>query len=193
MNLEKLSCTRFSPDGHKLDQQIAATDQLDSKFIGELREQFSRLSGDLDLPLEVPLRLPEPQAELLGIDEIRFQVNSNAEGAFVLYLADDECIFCSLYLAGGTTDSENEFADVFRYFLLDEDETEDASDDNIDRILASKLFDFGSVKERPAVCWVDLSHSDEATPELKSFVEDYLVEQDLCIATAFLTRKTLGA
>jgi hypothetical protein len=152
---DSISLVRFDMSGDLIETTEYKTAELNPEHIDFFEKKFKHLSGDLELPLES--RLP-------GNPEfMEFRIGSDIHGAFVLYYFHDEVIFTSVILSGTNEECETEMLQVFKFLLLDFDESEDPSEEEINSVLSSDRFQFESVETRPVVIEIQGSdHADEA-------------------------------
>jgi len=147
---------QFGSHGQLLDRELKSI-QFDAGHLDSLQQKLARLSDDLELPLEskVPGTLPF----------LEFRIGSDGKGAFVLYYFHDEIILASLLLTGEDDQAEQELTEVFRFLLLDDDDLENPTEQQIVEILSSASFDFQQLTSRPAVISVALATEENETPE----------------------------
>ncbi len=149
--------------GESLGQEEFSTSQVDSKSLDYFRKKFHHLSGDLELPLEDSL----PG----DIEHLDYRVGSDLNGAYVLYYFHDEVVFASLLLSGTDDTTETELMQVFKFLLLDTQDAEEPTEEEIEEVLASDAFEFEQLESRPAVFEVDLADGlDE--PQTMKHVQD---------------------
>lgn len=149
----------YSAQGDRLQTEKVITADLDSNYIDYFDNKFRHLSGDLELPLED--QLPG------GFDYLEYRIGSDRNGAYVLYYFHDEVIFASLMLSGTESVVETELMQVFRFLLLDTQDDDEPTEEEIEQVLASEAFDFESLESRPAIFEVQLSDpapADETIP-----------------------------
>jgi len=147
---ESIALVRFSMAGDLVESTEYPWADLNKDHIKFFADKFEHLSGDLELPLES--RLP-------GNPEfMEFRIGSDLHGAFVLYYFHDEAIFTSVILSGTNDECENELLQVFKFLLLDFENNDEPSEEEIDSVLNSSYFDFDSVTVRPVV--IEIQSSD---------------------------------
>jgi hypothetical protein len=147
----------FSEAGETLGTESVELTNPDANHLDYFFNKFLHLSGDLELPLED--RLP-------GKDKaLEYRIGSDRNGAYVLYYFHDEVIFASLILSGTDHETETELMQVFKFLLLDTDDLDEPTEEEIDAVLSSEEFNFSLVESRPAVFEVQLTGpEDESTP-----------------------------
>lgn len=178
-NTDSFTVAFYDFDGIHQKTLTTQTADLDSSVIHVFKDKFKLLSGDLELPYE---------DKLTGdCESIRFRIGSDLNGAYVLYYLDDEVILASLYLSGTDEELETELMQVFKYLLLDTEDDDEPTEEEIEAVLASELFEFESVVERPVVYQVEVAPSSDYAAEFSN-----VRRADLALATAFfeLERET---
>lgn len=154
---------------HSTTVETSSLAEADTAYF---QNKFRHLSGDLELPLED--KLPGKY------EFIEYRIGSDLSGAFVLYYFHDEVVFASLLLSGSDNVAETELMQVFKFLLLDSDDDEEPTEEEIERVLSSDEFDFDAIQDRPVVLQIELSDDDDATDQVK-----HIAEMDLSLATAF--------
>lgn len=149
---ESFIVTTYSAEGERLRNEQVIAANLDSEHLDYFAKKFCHLSGDLELPLED--QLPG------GVDFLDYRIGSDLNGAYVLYYFHDEVIFASLLLSGTDEPIETELMQVFKFLLLDTNDEDEPSEEEIEEVLSSEAFDFPEVENRPAVFEVQLAHED---------------------------------
>ena len=137
-----------------------STDELDSQTLDYFSKKLAGLSGDLELPLESSFPGDHPFME--------YRIGSDLFGAYVLYYFHDEVVFSSLMLSGTDEESETELMQVFKYLLLETEENEDPTEEDIEEALASNEFGFESLQQRPVVFEVPISERPDESEQLKT-------------------------
>jgi len=171
--LKQFTIANYDPEGDLLDQQILAPENLAAETISHFRSKLSRLSGDLDLPMEV--KLPG------DFSNLEFLIVSDLHAAYVLYYWDDEVVFASLYLRGDDEENETELAHVFKFLLLDTEDSEDPTEEEINDVLSSDAFDFPAVEDRPVAFAIRFLYDPDADAMMA-----HVAGMDHCLAAAFL-------
>ena len=129
--------------------------ELSSEAISFFEGKLRYLSGDLELPLEG--KVP---GEFNHLD---FRIGSDLNGACVFYFFHDEVIFGSLMLRGINDEKESELAQLFRFRLLESDDIDEPTSEQVESILSSPAFDLTQIEQRPVVFCVQFSQRmDEA-------------------------------
>jgi hypothetical protein len=172
--LKTFTIANYDPDGDLHEQQVLDPAGLNSEIVSLFQAKLSRLSGDLDLPLEV--RLPGEFSDL------QFSIVSDLNAAYALYYWGDEVVFASLYLRGDDEENETELAHVFKFLLLDTEDSEDPTDEQIDEVLASDAFDFPAVADRPVAFAIRFLYDPDAEEMMA-----HVAQMDRCLAAAFLS------
>ncbi len=162
----------YDNDGGMIEVSQVAVEQLDDFLVDWFEKKLSRLSGDLELPLESQL-----PGDLPHVD---FRIGSDFNGAYVLYYLHDEVVFASLYLRGQDELTEMELTQVFKFLLLDTGDSEEPSEDEIESVLASTAFDFPAVEERPVAYTVQFSNDPQEEAECQ-----HIRRMDKHLAAAF--------
>lgn len=146
---ESFTVASFAFEGTFENSEQVATADLNSDTIQYFSDKFSRLSGDLELPFE---------GRLTGdLDAVEYQICSEFNGAYILYYLGDDIIFASLLLRGVDENAETELAQVFKFLLLDTDDDDDPTEEEIDEILGMDEFDFFAIDVRPVVFQIPCS------------------------------------
>ena len=148
-SIDSIHQYNYLGDGTCLSPQTISVDQLDLQIVAEFRRKLSRLSGDLELPLEA--KLPG------NLPHLEYRIGSDGAGAYVLYYFHDEVISASLILPGQSEEQESELMQVFRFLLLDDADAEEPSEEEIDEVLSSDEFDFEQFSDRPAIFTIHFS------------------------------------
>lgn len=154
--LNVFSLYQFNRDGGLLDQPLRSY-SFDSGYLHELQLKLSRLSDDLELPLEAKAPGEHPFLE--------FRIGSNGQGAFAMYYLHDEILLASLFLTGTDDQADSALISVFRFLMLDEEDLENPSEQEISEILSSSAFDCRALASRPAVISVLISEQQPPSPE----------------------------
>ena len=169
---ESFIVTIYSPEGETLrNEQVMAT-SLEASHLDYFAKKFRHLSGDLELPLED--QLPG------GVDFLDYRVGSDGNGAYVLYYFHDEVIFASLLLSGTDDPIETELMQVFKFLLLDTNDEDEPTEEEIEEVLSSDAFDFPAIEQRPAVFEVQLSDPDD-----ESLPIDHVISLNRHLGAAF--------
>jgi hypothetical protein len=155
--LNAFTLYQFSLDGQLTDQPLPPH-SFETGYLTELQQKLSRLSDDLELPLEARVPGEHPFLE--------FRIGSDGSGAFVLYYLHDEIMLASLFLTGSDDQEELDLIQVFRFLLLDEEDLENPSEQDITEILSSSAFDCQSLDSRPAVISVLFPDQEPPSPEV---------------------------
>ena len=159
MNNNTFEVTEFSEAGETLSTKSVEQANLEGTHVDYFSNKFTHLSGDLELPLED--RLP-------GDDEaLEYRIGSDRNGAYVLYYFHDEVIFASLILSGTDHETETELMQVFKFLLLDTDDLDEPTEEEIDAVLSSEEFDFPQTEIRPAVFEVQLTGPEDGETPLE--------------------------
>ncbi len=169
----RFTLANYNNDGEQIGVSQVMAEELESRTVAGFKKILSKLSGDLELPLEA--ELPGP------IAHIDFRVGSDLNGAYVLYYLHDEVVFASLFLRGQDLECETELTQVFKFLLLDTEDLDEPTEDEIDEVLASSAFDFPAITERPAAFNVRLSSRPE-----DSEICQHIDKMDQHLAAAFL-------
>lgn len=176
---ESFTAALYSDDGvFQSSTQIQVAD-LETENVQYFQNKFRHLSGDLELPLED--KLPGE------FDFIEYRVGSDLSGAFVMYYLHDEVIFASLLLSGLDEAAETELMQVFKFLLLDTGEEDEPTEEEIEEVLSSNEFEFGSITERPAVFQIELSNEEEAQQVA------HIAKMDRHLAAAFFGLDRTGS
>lgn len=152
----------YSSEGDSIGMETIETDDLDMTHLDYFEKKFKHLSGDLELPLED--RMPG------SVEYLDYRIGSDRNGAYVLYYFHDEVIFASLMLSGTDAPVETELMQVFKFLLLDSDDQDEPTEEDIEEILSSPAFDFPAVEQRPAVFEVQLADPDDASLPIEHVV-----------------------
>lgn len=136
-----LLLVNYCDTGKPLGTSKLTLQQLDSDTLQYFQKQTRRLSGDLELPLED--HLPG------DFGFLEYRIGSDLNGAYTLYYYHDEVILASLFLRGRDSEAETELMQVFKYLLLDDQDEDDPTEEQLDSILSSTRFDFEKTTERP--------------------------------------------
>jgi len=172
MNNNTFEVTEFSEAGETLSTKSVERASLEGPHADYFSNKFTHLSGDLELPLED--RLP-------GDDEaLEYRIGSDRNGAYVLYYFHDEVIFASLILSGTDHETETELMQVFKFLLLDTDDLDEPTEEEIDAVLSSEEFDFSQTEIRPAVFEVQLTGPEDGETPL-----EYVREMNRALSAAF--------
>lgn len=163
----------FNDEGELLTTHSVNTAELDPETLAWFEKKTSRLSGDLELPLES--RLPGE------FSQIEFRIGSDRHAAYVLFYLDDEVVYASLYLRGRDEINEKELTQVFKFLLLDTSDDDDPTEEEIEEILSSPDFDFDAIADRPIAHSVQFSDPEEGTEAL-----NHIQNMDRHLAAAFL-------
>ena len=169
---DSITVASYCADGQFQKSETVDVRDLTSEHVRYFREKLSRLSGDLELPFED--RLP---GESRFID---YRIGSDLNGAYVLYYFHDEVIFASLLLSGTDEMIETELMQVFKFLLLDTNEQDDPTEEEIEAVLNSDKYDFPSIIARPAVFEVPLSDRED---EIEA--ADYVLMMNRHLSAAF--------
>ncbi len=172
---ESFTISTYSLEGEQIQTTTVDTGQLEESMVAHFQTKFTRLSGDLELPFEE--KLPG------DVDFIDYRIGSDLNGAYVLYYFHDEVVFATLLLSGTDDTQETELMQVFKFLLLDSQDAEEPTEEEIEAVLASDQFDFPKVESRPAAFQVRLSplkEDDEAC--------DHIRRVDQHLAVAFFER-----
>jgi len=154
---DSFTVAEYSNDGELLDTRELDVSELNLQHIDYFKNKFVHLTGDLELPYESVLPGDHPFLE--------FRIGSILHGAYVLYYFHDEVIFSSLLLSGTDEESERDLMDIIQFLLLDSEDNEDPTEEEIEAALASGKFDFEEVQARPAVYEIpNTVRPDEAEP-----------------------------
>lgn len=158
----------YSSGGSLQREETVSDETLKPEHLDYFREKFLHLSGDLELPFEDAL-----PGEF---DFIDYRIGSDLNGAYVLYYFHDEVIFASLLLSGTDDETETELMQVFKFLLLDTDDQDEPTEEEIEEVLNSSEFDFPAIENRPAVFEVQLSGraDEEKTCAHASFMNRHL-------------------
>lgn len=143
--MSEFFAANFSLDGKCSATFSVRLDELNAETLTHFEKRLSRLPDDLDLPLD---------SELPGeLSDIDYRIVTDGAGAYVLYYYDEEAIFASLLLPGVNAEQENELLQVFRFLLLDDEDLDEPTDEEIEAVLAGSpdRFDFESFMERPVM------------------------------------------
>ena len=162
----------FSEAGETLNTESVEQTQFEGAHQDYFFNKFLHLSGDLELPLED--RLPGED------DALEYRIGSDRNGAYVLYYFHDEVIFASLILSGTDHETETELMQVFKFLLLDTDDLDEPTEEEIDEVLSSDEFDFSQTESRPAVFEVQLTGPEDGETPL-----DHVRQMNRTLAAAF--------
>ena len=148
LQTDQLLIATYSIVGESLGQETLETSQLESAHVKHFVNKFRHLSGDLELPLE----------DCLPGDRefLEYRIGSDLNGAYVLFYFHDEVVFASLLLSGTDETTETELMQVFKFLLLDTQDSEEPTEEEIDAVLSADAFKFEEVEARPAVFEVNL-------------------------------------
>lgn len=152
---DSFTVASYSKEGEALGTETVAVDSLNAEHIEFFAEKLQYLTDDLDLPVE---------SYLPGNPEfMEFRIGSIIDGAYVMYYFHDEVIFSSLLLNGSDNEAESELMHIFRYLVIDTDDMEDPTEEEIEKKLHSSTeFDFAKVETRPALFEIPSYREDEA-------------------------------
>lgn len=167
-----IQIANYSANGECVGSEAVNARSCDMEQVQVLTRTLSRLSGDLDLPLEEPI-VSDPPTVL--------RICSTFHAAYSVYYVEDSAQFASLILTGSDEEGEFELMQVFKYLLLDESDEEEPSDEAVLELLNQQQFEFDQIAERPAVFQIRLS-DDPETDDLSQALSDL----DVCVAAAFL-------
>ncbi|MEM7782071.1 MAG: hypothetical protein AAF623_01870 [Planctomycetota bacterium] len=172
---DQMNVVDFSIEGDRIGESHTDTIQVDQEISSYFDQRFRHLSGDLELPFEdsVPGE----------VNHLEYRIGSDLRGAYVLFYYHDEVIFSSLLLSGNDEQKESELMQVFKFLLLDTEDEEEPTEEMIDSVLSSSLFDFESYQDRPAIFQVNLSRNPEDEK-----VCQHLAKVNLALAAAFFKR-----
>lgn len=165
----------YDLDGKCSRERGVLSVELDAQTLEIFQQLLTRLSSDLELPLEADV-----PGEISFLD---FRIGSDGLAAYVLYYFHDEVLLASLILPGVDSQAEDELIDVFRFLLLDTEDLDEPSELEIDSVLNSKLFDFSNLLQRPAVITISFSQVPSDSPAL-----DHAINMNLHLAKAFFDR-----
>ncbi|MFT5301260.1 MAG: hypothetical protein ACI87E_004958 [Mariniblastus sp.] len=165
-NLESFLVNSYSVDGDFVSTSEVSTGELDAACVSVFQKKFQHLSGDLELPFED--KLPSDQGSTShDVGSIKYRIGSDLNGAYVLYYLNDAVIFSSLILSGTDAVTENELLEVFKFLLLDTEDSDEPTEEEIEEILGAEAFDFHSVEQRPVVFEVEMADQDIETETVK--------------------------
>ncbi len=171
--MSTFTLTRYDVDGDQISSQSVSVDELEKDALALFAKKLSRLSGDLELPLEAKLPGKFPQ--------IDYRIGSDGYGAYVLYYLNDEVVFASLLLRGEDESCEIELTQVFKFLLLDTNDQEEPTEEEIEEVLASPAFDFETITARPAAFTIRFSDLPDEEAELQ-----HIESMDRHLAAVFL-------
>ncbi|MDG1872815.1 MAG: hypothetical protein P8J27_02805 [Mariniblastus sp.] len=167
-----LTVAKYSNDGDLLETCETQMGDLNSQHIEYFKNKFTHLTGDLELPYESVLPGDNPFLE--------FRIGSDLHGAYVLYYFHDEIIFSSLLLSGTNEESERDLMDIIKFLLLDSEDNEDPTEEEIDAALASHKFQFEKIESRPAVHEIPNANGPEEASQC-----EVIEQMNQCLAAAF--------
>ncbi len=144
-----------------------------NEFTTYFEEKLARLSGDFELPLEG--KLPG------DFDFIDFRIGSDLSGAYVLYYLHDEVVFASLFLRGKDDVSETELTQVFKFLLLDSNDSEEPTEEEIEEILSASSFNFDAIEDRPIAFTLRFSEDQDEADACH-----HIENMNRCMAAAYL-------
>ena len=159
MNNNSFDVTEFSEAGETLGTKSVDLTNLAGPHLDYFVNKFRHLSGDLELPLED--RLPGDN------EALEYRIGSDLNGAYVLYYFHNEVIFASLILSGTDHETETELMQVFKFLLLDTDDLDEPTEEEIDAVLSSEEFNFSQTETRPAVFEVQLTGPEDSETPLE--------------------------
>ena len=149
-----------------------------ASLVSHFKDKFTRLSGDLDLPLE---------EKIPGEESMVLRICSEGTAAYVIYYHLDNPIVASLVLAGENEEVEFEIMATLRFLLLVGDEDEESDEAAIDAIMAAAEFDFEAIEDRPITYQVVLDDDPDVAAQVQS-----AMDFDLAVAAAFIERSGRG-
>ena len=173
--LKFFAVANYNLDGEILDVAQTQIETLDATTVEFFNRKLKRLSGDMELPLEgkMPGEFPH----------IDFRIGSDLNGAYVLYYLHDEVVFASLFLRGVDDVSEIELTQVFKFLLLDTNDEDEPTEEEIENVLSSTAFNFPAIEDRPVAYAVRFSQSPEENKECL-----HIQKMNLHLAAAFFSR-----
>ena len=173
--LQSFTVASYDTEGEALGVAEVAINELDPEVLSVFQEKLQRLPNTLELPLESKLPGDFPQLD--------FRIGSDSNGAYVLYYLHDEVVYASLYLGGRDPETEEELSQVFKFLLLDQDDAEEPTEDEIENVLAKNEFNFAAVESRPVVFSVCFEHQEDEAQEFA-----HIQNMDRHLAAVFLGR-----
>jgi len=177
--IKQLHVAKYSAAGDLENQnQVEITAEMAS-LVNHFKDKFTRLSGDLDLPLEE--KIPG------GEESMVLRICSEGTAAYVIYYYLDNPIAASLVLAGENEEVEFEIMTTLRFLLLVGDEDEEPDEAAIDAIMAAAEFDFEAIEDRPITYQVVLDDDPSVATQVQS-----VMDFDLSVAAAFVERSGRG-
>ncbi len=169
--MKNFTVAKFDSQGELLESGLCQVEPNPTTVFFE--QKLARLSGDFELPMEG--KLPGE------FDFIDFRIGSDLSGAYVLYYLHDEVVFASLFLRGKDEVSETELTQVFKFLLLDTNDSEEPTEEEIEEILNATSFNFDAIEDRPIA--FTLRFSDEPD-EVDAC--NHIEKMNICMAAAYL-------
>lgn len=173
--IKKIHVADYSSDGQLQGHSEAQIDDAAVALVEHFSEKFTRLPGDLDLPLE---------EKIPGMDESAvLRICSESSAAYVIYYLNDAPLLASLLVAGHDEEAEFEIMSTLKFLLLQGDGDEEPDDEAIDAVLAAAEFDFEAIEDRPITFQIVLDDDPEVAQQVQAFRPI-----DLAVAAAFISR-----
>lgn len=177
MSIESFTYAKWIENGeHEETVEIRIAD-FEEVWMDHFRGALKNLSGDLELPYESSLSGEVSHCDYRIVSDLK-------GGAYVMFYFHGEIAMLSVMLQGNDEHHETRLLQTIKCLLLDpedDDEAEDLTDEELDELLASELFDFDSVAQRPAMFSV-LYDLEPAAPIEMAFIE----KMNLHMAAAFM-------
>lgn len=162
-------------DGVELAAHDVDVHSIPAAEVESIGHKISRLSGSLELPLEVAIE---------GFPDATVRICSDFKTMYSVYYYDEVACFTSLTLSGADPELENELIQVFRALLLGDFDSDEITEEEWDEINAAGLFDFDAVTERPVTFQTYLVDDAEDDEERKLL--DQFQATDRALTIAFL-------
>jgi hypothetical protein len=173
--LQSFTIASYNTEGESIGLKEVLIEQLDPAVLAAFQKKLQRLPNTLELPLEGKLPGDYPHLD--------FRIGSDSNGAYVLYYLHDEVVYASLYLGGRDVETEEELSQVFKFLLLDQDDADDPTEDEIEDVLSRSAFNFSEVQSRPVVFSVCFENQPNEEQEF-----GHIRHMDQHLAAVFLTR-----
>ncbi len=174
---ETLHVASFDLEGELTTQQAVDRVAIETDRVESFKRSLTKLSGDLDLPLEVVV--PDMEHLVLRICSDRHQA------AYTVYYFHDEAVFASLLLPGRDLEIETELTQVLRFLLLDTSDEDEPDEEVIEEILTAPEFRFEAIETRPATIQIALNDDESISTELEQIAE---IDQQVAVAFFELDR-----
>ncbi len=174
---KKIHVASYSSDGQLQGHSETQVDDSAVALVEHFIEKFTRLPGDLDLPLE---------EKIPGMNESAvLRICSESSAAYVIYYFNDAPLLASLLVAGQDEEAEFEIMSTLKFLLLQGDGDEELEEETIDAVLAAAEFDFEAIEDRPITYQIVLDDDPEVADQVRAFRPI-----DHAVAAAFISRST---